>query len=219
MEKLSQKQIDVFTKNPNINWNYVKDGRVSKLQARFDFDTFGEAVAFVGRSADLINRLDHHPIIKLDYSVVDMSLWTHDVGGITDKDIKLATQIDELYDEYELGTVFIRENIMKKEVFSFVGLMISIINFVFGLVILGLSVRFLFRLFDANSEDSLVKFIYNSTSPLLDPFRGIFPPDAIEPGSVLEYSTLMAILFYMIFVWFLAELIYVFSDYVKQKRV
>ncbi len=38
----------------------------------------------------------HHPDIKLSYNWLEVSLWTHDAGGITDKDFELAAKIEEV---------------------------------------------------------------------------------------------------------------------------
>ncbi|MBD3280318.1 YggT family protein [Candidatus Dojkabacteria bacterium] len=97
-------------------------------------------------------------------------------------------------------------------------LLVMVIDFVFGLAIVGLTVRFLFRLFDANPFSDFVQFVYDSTQPLLDPFRGIFEPDVIEPGSVVEYSSLIAIVFYMFLAWLLAEIIYMIEVYAKSRK-
>lgn len=91
-------------------------------------------------------------------------------------------------------------------------LLIGLINFVFGLVILALFLRLIFRLLGANPTAGIVEFLYNSTAPLLAPFRGIFPEYVIETGNVFEISTLIAIVFYAIIAWALVELI-LFIDY------
>jgi uncharacterized protein YggT (Ycf19 family) len=83
----------------------------------------------------------------------------------------------------------------------------AIVNFVFGLIATGLIIRFLFRLFGANPSAPIVLFIYRSTAPLLEPFRNIFAPVVVDPGNVLEFSTLVAIVFYLLFAWLLTEII------------
>lgn len=83
----------------------------------------------------------------------------------------------------------------------------ALISLVFGLATLGLVVRFFFRLFGANPASDIAQFVYNSTSPLLAPFRGIFDAYTIQPGYVLEFSTLLAIAFYLLIAWLLTEFI------------
>ena len=81
------------------------------------------------------------------------------------------------------------------------------INFVFGLAIIGLFFRFFLRLFGANPNADFVDFIYESTEPLLEPFRDVFNTYAVEPGNVLEFNTLFAIAVYAITAWLLSELV------------
>ncbi len=69
--------------------------RGDALTRTFEFQTFPEAIAFVGRVADVAERLQHHPDIDIRYTKITCSLWTHTAGGITAKDFKLAEGIDE----------------------------------------------------------------------------------------------------------------------------
>lgn len=96
----------------------------------------------------------------------------------------------------------------------------GLINFTFGLAVLGLFIRFLFRLFAANPESGIVKFLYDSTNPLLTPFRNIFEPYVIESKYVFEFSTLIAITFYVLIAWLLIEFIeFIVYSAGKYKRV
>jgi len=69
-------------------------------------------------------------------------------------------------------------------------------NFFIGIVEVFLGVRFLFRLLGANSNNAFVSWLYDVSGQLLEPFRGIFPVEAVEPGYVLEFSTLFAMVAY-----------------------
>jgi uncharacterized protein YggT (Ycf19 family) len=103
--------------------------------------------------------------------------------------------------------------------YTLVDLISNIISFVFGLAVLGLAVRFFFRLFGANSGSEIVRFVYNSTAPLLAPFRDIFPTEVIDSNSVVEYPTLVAIVAYLVFAWVLIELVQMFNTYSRERRV
>lgn len=92
--------------------------------------------------------------------------------------------------------------------FSFSDIIVGVINFVFSLAILGLLLRFFLRLFGANPGADFTEFIYNSTTPLLDPFQNVFTPYVIEQGNVLEFSTLLAIAAYMFLAYIVIEFIY-----------
>ena len=62
----------------------------------FTFKNFSAAFAFLTQIALAAEKLDHHPEIKNVYNKVSLKLNTHDVGGLTELDFKLAKQIDKL---------------------------------------------------------------------------------------------------------------------------
>jgi 4a-hydroxytetrahydrobiopterin dehydratase len=64
------------------------------LRRRYEFETFPAAIAFVNRVAEAAEALDHHPDITIEYTKVTLRVTTHDAGGLTASDFKLATRID-----------------------------------------------------------------------------------------------------------------------------
>ena len=64
------------------------------LTKTYTFDTFAKGIAFVGRVADIADEMDHHPDIDIRYTKVTMTLSTHDAGGITQSDLRLAERIE-----------------------------------------------------------------------------------------------------------------------------
>ena len=60
----------------------------------FTFVDFDAAFAFMTRTALLAAKMDHHPEWFNVYNKVDVTLATHDAGGVTQKDIDLATAMD-----------------------------------------------------------------------------------------------------------------------------
>lgn len=60
----------------------------------YQFRTFPDAIAFVGRVAKVAESAGHHPDIDIRYTKVVCSLSTHDSGGITQKDLDVARSID-----------------------------------------------------------------------------------------------------------------------------
>jgi len=64
----------------------------------FSFDGFRGAIAFINRVADLADAADHHPEITNVYADVTLRLRSHDVGGITQRDLDLAARIDDVVD-------------------------------------------------------------------------------------------------------------------------
>ncbi len=59
----------------------------------FSFPDFIAAIRFVNRVADAAEEAGHHPDIDIRYNKVALTLLTHDAGGITTKDFKLAASI------------------------------------------------------------------------------------------------------------------------------
>lgn len=70
--------------------------RTGKLHRAFKFSDFSEAFAFMTRVAMEAERLNHHPEWRNVWNTVEIDLVTHDAGGITTLDFKLAARIDAL---------------------------------------------------------------------------------------------------------------------------
>ena len=68
--------------------------RGNAITRTFEFPTFPDAIAFVNRVAEVAEKMDHHPDVDIRYTKVTCSLSTHSAGGITQKDFKLAEEID-----------------------------------------------------------------------------------------------------------------------------
>lgn len=76
-------------------WQY--DAESKTISREFECTNFVGAVEVIRRIVPAAEMLDHHPDILLhDYKKLKVMLSTHSAGGITDKDIILASQIDTL---------------------------------------------------------------------------------------------------------------------------
>ena len=64
------------------------------LEKDFQFPSFRDSIIFVNRVASLADDLDHHPDIDIRYTTVRLSLISHSVDGLTEKDVKLAESVD-----------------------------------------------------------------------------------------------------------------------------
>ena len=73
---------------------WSRDG--SHLQKVFRFDSFPAAFGFMAACAIVAESLDHHPEWSNVYNKVVVRLSTHDAGGITELDFKLASRMDAL---------------------------------------------------------------------------------------------------------------------------
>jgi len=66
------------------------------IRKEYQFPDFVGAIGFVVRVALLAQRANHHPDIEVHWNRVVLALWTHSEGGLTERDFKLAAQIDRL---------------------------------------------------------------------------------------------------------------------------
>jgi 4a-hydroxytetrahydrobiopterin dehydratase len=74
-------------------WSEAK-GR-DAIEKSFKFADFNEAFGFMTRIALAAERMDHHPEWFNVYNKVDIVLSTHDAGGLSERDVKLARLIDK----------------------------------------------------------------------------------------------------------------------------
>lgn len=74
-------------------WEVV-DGE--RLQRSFAFRDFAGALAFVNRVGELAERRNHHPDISFGWGKATVTLTSHDAGGLTERDLALAEEIDHL---------------------------------------------------------------------------------------------------------------------------
>ena len=75
-------------------WSLSADGKA--LVKAFRFKDFSEAFGFLTRVAMHAEKVDHHPEFTSVWNRVDFRLTTHDSDGVTDRDVKLAEEIDRL---------------------------------------------------------------------------------------------------------------------------
>jgi len=68
--------------------------KADEIRKTYQFENFVQAIAFVNRVADAAEAANHHPDIDIRYSRVAIALTTHDEGGISDKDVALAQQLE-----------------------------------------------------------------------------------------------------------------------------
>ena len=76
------------------HWSY--DAGAQGIRRSLRFGDFAEAFAFMTRIAILAEKADHHPEWSNVYNRVDILLTTHDAGGLSQRDIDLAAQIDAI---------------------------------------------------------------------------------------------------------------------------
>ncbi|WP_297824140.1 4a-hydroxytetrahydrobiopterin dehydratase [uncultured Paraglaciecola sp.] len=98
MEKYSQAQIHIQLKNINQALDVQQQWQVveGKLIKTFKFKSFIRAFGWMSQIAIWAEKLNHHPEWCNIYNKVEVQLTTHDVGGISELDFKLAEKMEML---------------------------------------------------------------------------------------------------------------------------
>lgn len=77
------------------DWMLLRDG-THKLRKQFKFKNFKESMVFVNKVADLAESEGHHPDIKIVWNKVQLDLFTHAVGGLSENDFIIAAKINKV---------------------------------------------------------------------------------------------------------------------------
>lgn len=91
MEKLTDLQIEENLSSLD-GWTYSENG----LHTSFEFESFKEAFTLMTRIAFEAEGLNHHPNWTNVYNQLEITLSTHDAGGVTQKDFELARAIERI---------------------------------------------------------------------------------------------------------------------------
>ena len=89
MTRLTDADLEAFLSEME-GWTFLGNA----IHKDFAFPGFRGAMAFVNRVAERAVTAGHHPDIEIHYNRVLISLSTHDAGGVTEKDVALAAEID-----------------------------------------------------------------------------------------------------------------------------
>ena len=93
IEQLSEaERADALDALPEWDFDEARDA----ITRSFVFTDFAEAFGFMTQVALLAERADHHPEWSNVWNRVDILLTTHDAGGLSERDIELATAIDAI---------------------------------------------------------------------------------------------------------------------------
>ena len=77
-------------------WSHEDDGKRDVIKKSFKFKDFSQVWAFMSRVALLAEKAEHHPEWSNVYNKVDITLSTHDAGGVSEKDIAMAGEIEKI---------------------------------------------------------------------------------------------------------------------------
>ncbi|WBL23914.1 MULTISPECIES: 4a-hydroxytetrahydrobiopterin dehydratase [unclassified Zunongwangia] len=91
MEKLTEDQIHKKLESLQ-GWTYAKDA----IHTSFQFEDFKDAFTVMTRIAFEAEALQHHPNWANSFNELEISLSTHDAGGVTAKDFEMAKAIEDI---------------------------------------------------------------------------------------------------------------------------
>ncbi len=91
---LNDSEIQKYMLELQPEWNVVNG---KKLTRDFKFDGYTNTIAFVNKVASIAQEEDHHPVMHVFFSKVNIELWTHFINGLSENDFIMAAKIDEAY--------------------------------------------------------------------------------------------------------------------------
>ena len=95
-ELISKDQLNQKINNLSKNW-VIED---VFLKGSFVFKNFDDAFSFMKKVAIKCEDMNHHPKWTNVYNKVDVELYTHDSGGITEKDFELSSYMDSIFQKF-----------------------------------------------------------------------------------------------------------------------
>lgn len=110
MEKLCNKSCDVCRIGaPEVSekesqkllsqipaWHLLDDNGNKRLQRKYTFKNFTEALAFTNKVGEIAEQEGHHPVILLEWGKVEVTWWTHKIDGLHENDFIMAAKTDSL---------------------------------------------------------------------------------------------------------------------------
>ena len=79
------------------DWQPISVDSVLQLKREFGFDDYASSLSFTNAVADLAEVEDHHPAIVLEWGKVQVTWWTHKIGGLHKNDFIAAAKTDLIY--------------------------------------------------------------------------------------------------------------------------
>jgi 4a-hydroxytetrahydrobiopterin dehydratase len=79
-----------------VGWRRSDEKAGARIAKQLVFKDFVAAMAFLAKMAVIAEAEGHHPDFCVHYNKVDVTLWTHSVGGLSENDFILAAKIDAL---------------------------------------------------------------------------------------------------------------------------
>mgnify|MGYP001232872176 FL=1 len=78
----------------NYGWEY----KSKKITKNYSFKTYLNGIDFVNKIALLAEKNNHHPDIYIGWCSINISITSHDLGGVTTNCVRLAVDVDSIFD-------------------------------------------------------------------------------------------------------------------------
>ncbi|MFO7958870.1 MAG: 4a-hydroxytetrahydrobiopterin dehydratase [Candidatus Brocadiia bacterium] len=91
---LEGEELEELADRLDADWSVVDDHHLEK---DFEFEDFRQALEFTNRVGELAEEVGHHPEIFLTWGEVGITIWTHEVDGLTKTDFVFAARVEKLY--------------------------------------------------------------------------------------------------------------------------
>ena len=96
--KVTEEEISEF--KPEIpDWNLLEVEGIKRLENKYRFDNFKQALAFTNSVGNIAEEEGHHPAILTEWGSVKVSWWTHKIKGLHNNDFIMAAKTDRLFSE------------------------------------------------------------------------------------------------------------------------
>jgi len=93
---VTEEEIKIFL--PQIpEWQISEFDSIKRLERRYRFKNFREALEFTNQVGELAEREDHHPLLQTEWGKVTVIWWTHKIKGLHRNDFIMAARTDEIY--------------------------------------------------------------------------------------------------------------------------
>jgi len=90
---LKKDEVEKYLSQLKTSWEVLEN---TKIKKKFIFKDFKKAMEFVNKVAEIAETESHHPDIYIFYSKVEIELWTHAIGGLSENDFIMASKIEEI---------------------------------------------------------------------------------------------------------------------------
>lgn len=78
-------------------WQLIEDKGVKKLTCQFVTKRYNKSMAFCNAIAALAETVNHHPLMVVEYGLVSVEWWSHNINGLHQNDFILAAKTSELF--------------------------------------------------------------------------------------------------------------------------